>query len=147
MDYRINLPISTHCDNHAIFYSTNRTITTTSGHVLAIISKNVTASQAEAILSMLTRDVNGVRVGNGVSVTSSQLVMMHLPLDVLNYVPLTGLQSSPTGNRPVGWQEAVFNSVVDAAEFLANGIIALGIFMTRRYIIRITITTNTMAGE
>lgn len=54
---------------------------------------------------------------------------MHLPLDVLNYVPLTGIQSSPTGNRPVGWQEAVFNSIVDAAEFLANGIIALGTFM------------------
>ena len=108
---------------------TNKSAEQVSAHVIAVISKNVTASQAEAILELLTRDVNGVRVGNGVSVTSSQMVMMHLPLDVLNYVPLTGIQSSPTGNRPVGWQEAVFNSIVDAAEFLANGIIALGTFM------------------
>lgn len=113
---------------------TNKSADMASAHVIAVISKNVTASQAEAILSMLTRDVNGDRVGNGVSVTSSQLVMMHLPLDVLNYVPLTGVQSSPIGNRPVGWQEAVFNSVVDAAEFLANGIIALGTFMLDVYV-------------
>jgi len=108
---------------------TNKSAEQVSAHVIAVISKNVTASHAEAILDLLTRDVNGVRVGNGVSVTSSQMVMMHLPLDVLNYVPLTGIQSSPTGNRPVGWHEAVFNSIMDAAEFLANGIIALGTFM------------------
>jgi hypothetical protein len=37
----------------ASFYSTNVSSASSSGHIIAVISKNVTASQAETILTML----------------------------------------------------------------------------------------------
>ena len=100
-----------------------------SGHVIAVISKNVTATQANAILHLLTHDVDGEPVGNAVAVTSAQLLLMHLPMDVLNYVPLTGLQSSPTGDAPKELLGVIFGTVMSAVDFLVNSIIDLGTFM------------------
>ncbi|MCX6651583.1 MAG: hypothetical protein NT131_08030 [Methanomassiliicoccales archaeon] len=58
-----------------------------SGHVIAVISKNVTAAQAEAILTKLTHNATGARIGNNVSVSSASLYLLHLPNDILSAIP------------------------------------------------------------
>jgi hypothetical protein len=53
----------------ASFYSTNSLSAEASAHVIAVISKNVTATQAEAILTKLTHNATGARIGNNVTIS------------------------------------------------------------------------------
>jgi len=71
----------------ATFYCTTASSTSASGHVIAVISKNVTASQAEAILTMLTHNSAGARIGNNVIVSTASLYLLHLPNDILSAIP------------------------------------------------------------
>jgi hypothetical protein len=64
----------------ASFYSTDSASNSASGHVIAVISKSVTASQAEAILTKLTHNATGGRIGNNVTISSTALYLLH-PID------------------------------------------------------------------
>jgi hypothetical protein len=98
--------------------------------VIAVISKNVTGAQAEAVLEAITHDTSNGRVGNNVSLTSVHLYLLHLPQDVLSHIPMTEFVNSDTGNAPnyLSWSdiwESLVNTVVSAAEFVYNGIVAI----------------------
>jgi hypothetical protein len=101
-----------------------------SSHVIAVISNSVTGVQAESILAAITHDTMEGRVGNNISVTSSQLYLMHLPKDVLSHIPMMKFVNSNTSYAPeyLNWGdlwESLANTVVTAAEFVYNGIIAI----------------------
>ncbi len=83
----------------ASFYSTNVSSTSASAHIIAVISKNVTASQAETILTMLTHNATGARVGNNVTISSTALYLLHLPNDILSAIP-TSVMNSGMGEGP-----------------------------------------------
>jgi hypothetical protein len=85
--------------NNASFYSTDPLKTTASGHIIAVISKNVTASQAELILTMLTHNATGGRIGNNVTISSTALYLLHLPNDILSAIP-TFVMNSGMGEGP-----------------------------------------------
>ncbi|HNU35999.1 MAG TPA: hypothetical protein PKJ15_05320, partial [Methanomassiliicoccales archaeon] len=85
--------------NGASFYSTDPLKTTASGHIIAVISKNVTASQAETILTMLTHNATGARVGNNVTISTTSLYLLHLPNDILSAIP-TSVMNSGMGEGP-----------------------------------------------
>jgi hypothetical protein len=76
------------------------------GHVIAVISKNVTASQAEAILTKLTHNVTGARIGNNVTISSTSLYLLHLPNDILSTIPTfvmnAGMGEGPNYLDPLG---------------------------------------------
>ena len=125
---------SGHALNGASLSVTDVNAEQASSHIIAVISKNVTASDANTILRMLTHDTGGEAVGNALTVTSAQLLLMHLPLDVLNYVPLSGMANSPTGNAPVELLGVIVGTVMSAVDFLVNGIVALATFMLDLYV-------------
>jgi hypothetical protein len=85
--------------NGASFYSTDPLKTTASGHIIAVISKNVTASQAETILTMLTHNSTGARIGNNVTISPTALYLLHLPNDILSAIP-TSVMNSGMGEGP-----------------------------------------------
>jgi len=85
--------------NGASFYSTDPLKATASGHIIAVISKNVTASQAETILTMLTHDATNGRIGNNVTISSTSLYLLHLPSDILSAIP-TSVMNSGMGEGP-----------------------------------------------
>jgi hypothetical protein len=64
---------STDILHSVVINSTNISSTSASGHVIAVISKDVTATQAEAILTKLTHNLTGARIGNNVTVTPTSL--------------------------------------------------------------------------
>jgi hypothetical protein len=83
----------------ASFYSTNVSSTSASAHIIAVISKNVTASQAEPILRMLTHNSTGARIGNNVTISSTALYLLHLTNNILSAIP-TSVMSSGMGEGP-----------------------------------------------
>ena len=83
----------------ASFYSTDPLKATASGHIIAVISKNVTASQAETILTMLTHNATGGRIGNNVTISSTALYLLHLPNDILSAIP-TSVMNAGMGEGP-----------------------------------------------
>jgi len=85
--------------NGASFYSTDPLKATASGHIIAVISKNVTASQAETILTMLTHNTTGGRIGNNVTISTTSLYLLHLPNDILSAIP-TSVMNSGMGEGP-----------------------------------------------
>jgi hypothetical protein len=85
--------------NCASFYSTDPLKATASGHIIAVISKNVTASQAETILTMLTHNATGGRIGNNVTISTTALYLLHLPNDILSAIP-TSVMNSGMGEGP-----------------------------------------------
>jgi len=85
--------------NGASFYSTDPMTATASSHIIAVISKNVTASQAETILTMLVLNSTGARIGNNVTISSTALYLLHLPNDILSAIP-TSVQNSGMGEGP-----------------------------------------------
>ncbi len=85
--------------NGASFYSTDPLKSTASGHIIAVISKNVTASQAETILTMLTHNSTGGRIGNNVTISPTALYLLHLPNDILSAIP-TSVMNSGMGEGP-----------------------------------------------
>jgi hypothetical protein len=85
--------------NGASFYSTDPLKATASGHIIAVISKNVTASQAETILTMLTHNATGGRIGNNVTISPTSLYLLHLPNDILSAIP-TSVMNAGMGEGP-----------------------------------------------
>ena len=83
----------------ASFFSTDQDSTSASSHVIAVITKNVTATQAEQILTMLTHNSTGARIGNNVTISSSSLYLLHLPNDILSSIP-TSVQNAGMGEGP-----------------------------------------------
>ena len=96
-----------------------------SGHIIAVISKNVTASQAETILTMLTHNATGVRVGNNVTISSTSLYLLHLPSDILSAIPTSvmnaGLGAGPSFLDPLGTICDIANMVFDFLVWVATG--------------------------
>ena len=80
-------------------------------------------------LGMLTHNSTGARIGNDVIMPSTEaLYLLHLPKDVLAYIPLQGIENSPLGNAARGgnWFE---NFVVGVANFIWNGIVSVARFI------------------
>jgi hypothetical protein len=71
----------------ASFYSTDASSATASGHVIAVISTNVSVTNAEVILWMLTHNSTDGRIGNNVTISSASLYLLHLPSDILSSIP------------------------------------------------------------
>jgi len=84
---------------NASFYSTNMSSSTSSSHIVVVITKNVTATQAEAILTMLTFNSTNARIGNNVTISSTALYLLHLPGDVLSAIP-TSVENAGMGEGP-----------------------------------------------
>jgi phosphodiesterase/alkaline phosphatase D-like protein len=84
---------------NASFYSTNMSSSTSSSHIVVVITKNVTATQAEAILAMLTFNSTNARIGNNVTISSSAIYLLHLPGDVLSAIP-TSVENAGMGEGP-----------------------------------------------
>jgi len=98
--YDLGSMISSNVLYNASFYSTNMSSSTSSSHIVVVITKNVTATQAEDILEMLTHNSTNARIGNNVTISSTALYLLHLPGDILSAIPTTvenaGLGSGPS---------------------------------------------------
>ena len=109
----------------ASFYSTDQDSTSASSHVIAVITKNVTATQAEQILTMLTHNSTGARIGNNVTVSSTSVYLMHLPNDVLSSIPTSvtnsGLGGAPNFFDPLDVISDIANLVFDFLIWIATG--------------------------
>lgn len=55
--------------NGASFYSTNISNTSSSGHIIAVISHDVSVTEAENVLYMLTHNSTDGRIGNNVVIS------------------------------------------------------------------------------
>ncbi len=86
--------------NGATLYDTNTGATTSSGNVIMVISTSLYTYQAESLLSMLTHDHSGKRVGDNVTLSGSEVYTMHLPGDVLRSVASQDINNSPFGSAP-----------------------------------------------
>lgn len=58
---------SGHALNGASLSITDANAANASSHIIAVISKNVTSTQAEAILTKLTHNATGGRIGNNLT--------------------------------------------------------------------------------
>jgi len=94
-------------------------------HIIAVISKNVTATQAETILTMLTHNSTGGRIGNNVTISSTALYLLHLPNDILSAIP-TSVMNSGMGEGPNYYSlgsiiSDIANMVFDFLVWVATG--------------------------
>ena len=114
----------------ASFVYTNTTQAVSSAHVVVVISKNVTAAQAETLLYDLTHNSTNARIGNNVTISSTNYYLLHLPSDVLAGIPMTvandGLGPGP--NYLNLWQVivSILKFVLEAAFF----VLTFGIVLT-----------------
>jgi subtilisin-like proprotein convertase family protein len=121
---------------NASFSATNTSASTSSSHIVAIITQNLTGTKAEDLLILLTHNSTNARIGNNVTVPSTEaLYLLHLPFDVLAAVPLLGLTNSPTGRAPsAGWGWLV-STIVGIGNFIWRGLVAAFCFFAAPYII------------
>ncbi|MHC1710086.1 MAG: hypothetical protein AB9819_06750 [Methanomassiliicoccales archaeon] len=109
----------------ASLYSTNVSSASASGHIIAVISKNVTASQAETILTMLTHNSTGIRISNNVTISSTALYLLHLPSDILSAIPTSvmnaGMGPGPSFPDPLGIISDIAGMVFDFLVWVATG--------------------------
>jgi hypothetical protein len=111
---------------NAEFYYTDSSQAVSSAHVIATISKTVTAAQAEWILTNLTKNSAGERIGNNVTIsTTSALYLLHLPNDVLSSVPSL-IDNDGLGNMPdylgiTGILSDIGDFLFDSLVFVATG--------------------------
>ncbi|MDD1772003.1 MAG: fibronectin type III domain-containing protein [Methanomassiliicoccales archaeon] len=109
----------------ASFYSTDQDSASASSHVIAVITKNVTYQQAEAILEMLTHNSTGARIGNNVTISSTSVYLMHLPKDILSSIPTSitnsGLGGAPNFFDPLDVISDIANLVFDFLIWIATG--------------------------
>ncbi|HUT27229.1 MAG TPA: hypothetical protein VMW85_04190 [Methanomassiliicoccales archaeon] len=108
----------------ASFYSTDASSASASGHVIAVISKNVTAAQAEAILTKLTHNATGARIGNNVTISSTAVYLLHLPNDILSAIPTSVMNSGMGGGHyyfdPVHQIFVIFSGITEIAGMIFN---------------------------
>jgi hypothetical protein len=109
----------------ASFYSTDQQSASASSHVIAVITKNVTAAEAEDILTMLTHNSTGARIGNNVTITAASVYLLHLPNDVLSSIPTnvlnSGLGGAPNFFDPLDVISDIANLVFDFLIWIATG--------------------------
>jgi hypothetical protein len=119
----------------ADFYYTNSSQSVSSGHVVASISKTMTAANAELLLTNLTKNKAGERIGNNVTIsTTSALYLLHLPRDVLSAIPSVidndGMGNMPDYLDPFEWFSDIADFLFDSLVVLVNGgFFALVLFM------------------
>mgnify|MGYP005834272157 CR=1 FL=1 len=101
-------------------YTTDSSSASASGHIVAVIEKSMTNAQAEALLTMLTHDAQGTRIGNSVTIWQSNIYTLHLPKDIESRIPYVGLDASPTGAAPN------FLSPTAIFEFVWNCLVSIG---------------------
>jgi len=96
-----------------------------SAQVIAVISKNVTAAQAEAILTMLTHNSTGARIGNNVTISSTAVYLLHLPNDILSAIPTfvmnAGMGQGPNYLDPFAVISDIAGMVFDFLVWVASG--------------------------
>jgi len=101
-----------------------------SGHIVAVISKNLTGEEAETLLGMMTHNSSDARIGNSQIVPSTMaLYLMHLPLDVVSGIPVLDVVNSPAGNQPRSFWNYLTDTLVGVVEFLWHGLVATAQFM------------------
>ena len=109
----------------ASFYSTDPASTSASAHVIAVISKDVTATQAEVILTKLTHNSTGARIGNNVTISSTALYLLHLPNDILSTIPTfvknAGMGEGPNYLDPFGVISDIAGMAFDFLVWVASG--------------------------
>ena len=96
-----------------------------SGHVIAVISKDVTATQAELILTKLTHNATGARIGNNVTISSTAIYLLHLPNDILSTIPTfvknAGMGEGPNYLNPLGIISDIAGMAFDFLVWVASG--------------------------
>jgi subtilisin-like proprotein convertase family protein len=118
--------------NGSSFYNTDNSTSSASGHIIAVISKNMTGAKADELLEMMTHNATNARIGNNVTIESTEILnMMHLPRDVLAYIPLLGVVNSPTGGIPQDFWGFLASTIVSIADFIWRGIVAVASFMIK----------------
>ncbi len=113
----------------ASFFATNDSASLSSNHIIAVISKNMTGAKAEELLDMMTHNATDARIGNDVTVSTEQQYLMHLPRDVLAYIPLLSVTNSPVGDLPADFWGHLWNTIVSVADFIWRGLVAVASFM------------------
>jgi len=108
-----------------MFFTTGPSAATSSGHIVAVIEKAMTNAQAESLLTRLTHDASGERIGDDVRIASSDVYTLHLPRDVQSRIPYVELASSPLGEAPdylspTAILELVWNCLVAVGTALVN---------------------------
>ena len=81
------------------FYSTDMSQSSSSANIIAVMSKSMSASQAEALLTKLTHNSANERIGNSVVISQSNIYLLGLPADVMSRIPYS-LTSDPIGTMP-----------------------------------------------
>ena len=81
-------------------YSTNTNAATSSGSVIMEIYAQYSNNDAEQLLTMLTHDPSGKRIGDNVTFSGAAVYSMHLPYDVLRSVGAADISNSPFGGSP-----------------------------------------------
>ncbi len=119
----------------ADFYYANSSLSVSSGHVVVSISKTMTAANAELLLTNLTKNKAGDRIGNNVTIsTTSALCLLHLPRDVLSAIPRV-IDNDGLGNMPdylgiTGILSDIGDFLFDClVVFVNGGFFALVLFM------------------
>lgn len=128
----------------AMVYSTSPSTSSTSSSVIMIVSASLTLSQANELLTMLTHDSSGNRIGENVTISGDSVYLLGFPKDVLNSVACQNLYNSEFGDAPQYYDswfdmlvdvvtvalELVYDSIVEAVNFvvaLAQAVIDLGL--------------------
>ncbi len=115
---------------NASFVSTNTSQPISSAHVIVVISKNVSAAQAETLLYDLTHNSTNGRIGNNVSISTTNIYLLHLPSDVLAGIPMN-MENAGFGPGPRyidlwGGIVSILNFILKAAFF----VLTFGIVLT-----------------
>jgi hypothetical protein len=101
------------------FYANDITQSTASAHIVAVIEKSMSNSQAEDLLYRLTHN-STAQIGNSVLVSGDAVYLLHLPSDMQSRIPYVNIVSSPLGEAPD------YLSIGAIVEFVFDCLVALG---------------------
>ena len=106
----------------ASFYATDAAQASSSGHIVAVIEKSMSNSDAEALLGRLTHapGPGNEQIGNSVVISQNNIYLLHLPKDIQSRIPYVGMSSSPLG-APTNYLDNIA-----VLEFLYNCLVSLG---------------------
>jgi hypothetical protein len=102
------------------FYSTDTSQASSSGHIVAVIEKSMSNTDAENLLYKLTHKAGNAQIGNSVVISQGNIYLLHLPNDIQSRIPYVGLNPSATGDAPN------YLSVGAVFEFVWNCLVSLG---------------------
>jgi hypothetical protein len=117
----------------AQFCSADSSKAVSSANIVAMISANLTGAKAETLLSDMTHNHSGGRIGNNVTIDPSNLYTLHLPRDVLSAIPQTvqnaGTGSAPSYFNPLGGIIAILLLPYTCLAFIIGAALQLGTFL------------------